>query len=209
MRPSGDWHQRRRGLGRGQLSLLRSCGAPAMAVYPSAAAPMPNPTMPCSLSGVLNTRSRPKRSARPTVQRNTPPNATSSPKQSDLQSRIRARLCGAGRLRHGASGASAQSACGDADHYCAHSSASHLPAHFLSAAMARCRASLIAEQRFIRLLGPACCSSAAVSGAAVPRAAASASAACRVARPLEKARSAIIVCCSWRWRASSTVSAMI
>ena len=41
---------------------------------------MPKPTMPCSLSGVLNTRAEPKRSRRSTVQRNTPPNATSSPK---------------------------------------------------------------------------------------------------------------------------------
>ena len=35
----------------------------AMAVYPMEASPMPKPAIPCSASGVLNTRSRPKRSA--------------------------------------------------------------------------------------------------------------------------------------------------
>ena len=34
----------------------------------------------CSERGVLNTRAAPNRSARPTVQRKTPPNLTSSPK---------------------------------------------------------------------------------------------------------------------------------
>lgn len=51
----------------------------ATAVTPAAARPMPKPTSPCSLSGVLNTRAGPKRSCSPTVARKTPPKATSSP----------------------------------------------------------------------------------------------------------------------------------
>ena len=39
----------------------------------------------CSDKGVLNTRSRPKRSCRPIVHLNTPPKLTSSPKQRALQ----------------------------------------------------------------------------------------------------------------------------
>src|SRR4051794_12368393 len=44
-----------------------------------AAYPIAKPARPCSLSGVLKTRSRPNASRRSTVHRNTPPNATSSP----------------------------------------------------------------------------------------------------------------------------------
>ena len=51
-----------------------------MAVAPAAAKPMPNPAMPCSHNGVLKTRSFPYFSCKPTVQRKTPPKATSSPK---------------------------------------------------------------------------------------------------------------------------------
>ena len=43
----------------------------------------------CSHRGVLKTRSCPKRSFRPTVQRNTPPKLTSSPKQRDLMDTMR------------------------------------------------------------------------------------------------------------------------
>ncbi|KAI2804639.1 hypothetical protein BLOT_003626 [Blomia tropicalis] len=50
-----------------------------IAVAPAAASPIPNPAMPCSHNGVLNTRSLPNLSCNPTVHRNTPPNATSSP----------------------------------------------------------------------------------------------------------------------------------
>jgi hypothetical protein len=42
----------------------------------------------CSESGVLNTRSRPNFSSSPTVQRNTPPKLTSSPKASALHGAI-------------------------------------------------------------------------------------------------------------------------
>ena len=53
---------------------------------PIDACPIATPAMPCSHSGVLNTRSAPNCSRRPTVQRNTPPNATSSPNTSALRS---------------------------------------------------------------------------------------------------------------------------
>ena len=41
---------------------------------------MPNPAIPCSDRGALNTRCPPNSSRRSTVHRNTPPNPTSSPK---------------------------------------------------------------------------------------------------------------------------------
>eukprot|EP00964_Phaeocystis_antarctica_P128246 scaffold91996_cov63-Phaeocystis_antarctica.AAC.5 len=51
----------------------------AIAVPPTADMPMPKPTRPCSLMGMLSTRSGPNSSSSPCVQRNTPPNPTSSP----------------------------------------------------------------------------------------------------------------------------------
>jgi hypothetical protein len=51
----------------------------AMAVPPTADMPIPKPTRPCSLMGMLSTRSGPNSSSSPCVQRNTPPNPTSSP----------------------------------------------------------------------------------------------------------------------------------
>lgn len=50
-----------------------------MAVPPTADMPIPKPTRPCSLMGMLSTRSEPNSSSSPCVQRNTPPNPTSSP----------------------------------------------------------------------------------------------------------------------------------
>ncbi|TGO87767.1 hypothetical protein BPOR_0205g00120 [Botrytis porri] len=52
----------------------------ATAFIPSAAAPIANPIIPCSHNGVLKTLSDPYCSASPVLQRNTPPNPTSSPK---------------------------------------------------------------------------------------------------------------------------------
>jgi hypothetical protein len=52
----------------------------AIAVWPIAATPMPNPMIPCSVNGVLKTLSLPNSSLNPMVERNTPPKATSSPK---------------------------------------------------------------------------------------------------------------------------------
>ena len=50
-----------------------------MTLAPATAAPIANPAIPCSLSGVLKTRSVPYFSLSPIEQRNTPPNFTSSP----------------------------------------------------------------------------------------------------------------------------------
>ena len=55
----------------------------AAAGTPTHVPPHSPPT--CSERGVLNTRSRPNRSSSPTEQRNTPPNATSSPNTSVLR----------------------------------------------------------------------------------------------------------------------------
>lgn len=48
-----------------------------MAVFPIDAYPIANPAIPCSQRGALNTLASPNSSLSPTVQRNTPPNATS------------------------------------------------------------------------------------------------------------------------------------
>ncbi len=58
-----------------------------MAVAPAVAAPIAKPAMPCSLRGVLNTRSVPYLELSPIEQRNTPPNLTSSPKRRALTER--------------------------------------------------------------------------------------------------------------------------
>ena len=81
-----------------------------MAVCPIEAAPMPKPTIPCSVKGVLKTRSRPacmrqfdshfptaakhipNSSARPMVHRKTPPKATSSPNTTAESSLVKAKL---------------------------------------------------------------------------------------------------------------------
>src|SRR4051794_21123417 len=61
-----------------------------MGVCPTAAMPTAKPRMPCSDSGVLKTRSAPYRSRRSTLQRKTPPKATSSPKTQAFGSVARA-----------------------------------------------------------------------------------------------------------------------
>jgi len=61
-----------------------------MALAPATDSPMAKPAIPCSHSGVLNTRSLPNFSARPTVHLNTPPKATSSPKMQAVWSVVRA-----------------------------------------------------------------------------------------------------------------------
>ena len=60
---------------------FRDGGLPHGGLIMQRTTPMPKATMPCSHSGVLNTRSSPYRSFRSSEQRNTPPNFTSSPKR--------------------------------------------------------------------------------------------------------------------------------
>jgi len=52
-----------------------------MVVAPVVAYPIANPAIPYSHKGVLNTRSDPYFSFKPTEHQNTPPNFTSSPKR--------------------------------------------------------------------------------------------------------------------------------
>ncbi|MPC19008.1 hypothetical protein E2C01_011911 [Portunus trituberculatus] len=56
-----------------------------MVVAPPTAEPMANPAIPCSQRGVLKTRSFPNLSCSPIVQRNTPPNPTSSPNMTETK----------------------------------------------------------------------------------------------------------------------------
>lgn len=57
-------------------------------MVPATARPIPKPTIPCSQSGVLKTRSLPYRSRRPLVHLNTPPNPTSSPNTTKISIHI-------------------------------------------------------------------------------------------------------------------------